>query len=43
MICKIEQMIEDLSKLMTLNEGDMLLTGTPEGASFLKGGDVIEC
>jgi 2-keto-4-pentenoate hydratase/2-oxohepta-3-ene-1,7-dioic acid hydratase in catechol pathway len=28
---------------MTLNEGDMILTGTPEGASFVKPGDIIEC
>lgn len=27
---------------MTLNEGDLILTGTPEGVGLLKNGDVIE-
>jgi 2-keto-4-pentenoate hydratase/2-oxohepta-3-ene-1,7-dioic acid hydratase in catechol pathway len=43
MIFSIKQQIEDLSKFMTLNEGDMILSGTPDGASFVKPGDKIEC
>jgi 2-keto-4-pentenoate hydratase/2-oxohepta-3-ene-1,7-dioic acid hydratase in catechol pathway len=28
---------------MTLNEGDMILTGTPAGASYVKVGDKVDC
>ena len=49
MIVKVENLISILSRSMTLEPGDMLSTGTPEGIGaamnpprFLKDGDVVE-
>ena len=42
MIYKIPTLIEFLSRHMTLNPGDIICTGTPEGVSPIKPGDVIE-
>lgn len=28
---------------MTLEEGDLVLTGTPEGVGRIQAGDVVEC
>jgi 2-keto-4-pentenoate hydratase/2-oxohepta-3-ene-1,7-dioic acid hydratase in catechol pathway len=49
MSLKIPQIISKLSKVMTLEPGDIISTGTPEGValknpdfSFLKDGDVIK-
>jgi 2-keto-4-pentenoate hydratase/2-oxohepta-3-ene-1,7-dioic acid hydratase in catechol pathway len=49
MIYSIGYMIEDLSRIMTLEPGDILTTGTPAGVGFarkppefLKPGDVLE-
>jgi regulator of RNase E activity RraA len=36
------QLIADLSQLMTLEPGDMILTGTPAGSSVARPGDVVE-
>jgi 2-keto-4-pentenoate hydratase/2-oxohepta-3-ene-1,7-dioic acid hydratase in catechol pathway/regulator of RNase E activity RraA len=36
------QLIADLSRLVTLEPGDMILTGTPAGASVASPGDLIE-
>jgi len=36
------QLVADLSQLLTLEEGDVILTGTPAGASVAKPGDVVE-
>src|SRR5699024_4304670 len=36
------QLIADLSQLMTLEEGDVILTGTPAGSSVAQPGDVVE-
>lgn len=36
------QLVADLSQLLTLEEGDIILTGTPAGASVAKPGDVVE-
>lgn len=36
------QLVADLSQLLTLEEGDMILTGTPAGASVAQPGDVVE-
>lgn len=36
------QLIADLSQLMTLEEGDIILTGTPAGSSVAQPGDVVE-
>jgi 5-oxopent-3-ene-1,2,5-tricarboxylate decarboxylase / 2-hydroxyhepta-2,4-diene-1,7-dioate isomerase len=35
-------LIADLSRLMTLNVGDIILTGTPAGAATVRPGDVVE-
>jgi 2-keto-4-pentenoate hydratase/2-oxohepta-3-ene-1,7-dioic acid hydratase in catechol pathway/regulator of RNase E activity RraA len=36
------QLVADLSQQLTLEPGDVILTGTPAGASVVKPGDVIE-
>jgi len=36
------RLVADLSQLMTLEEGDLILTGTPAGASVAAPGDVLE-
>lgn len=36
------QLVADLSQLLTLHEGDIILTGTPAGASVARPGDVVE-
>lgn len=50
MIIKIEEIIEELSSAMTLEPGDIISTGTPDGVglgytppNFLKSGDNIRC
>jgi len=50
MIFDIPEIIEDLSKGMTLRRGDIILTGTPAGVGmgfnppkFLKEGDLVKC
>jgi 2-keto-4-pentenoate hydratase/2-oxohepta-3-ene-1,7-dioic acid hydratase in catechol pathway len=42
MIFSIEQIIEYISNIMTLEPGDLILTGTPEGVSEIKSGDILE-
>jgi 5-oxopent-3-ene-1,2,5-tricarboxylate decarboxylase/2-hydroxyhepta-2,4-diene-1,7-dioate isomerase len=42
MIFDIPTLIEYLSSFMTLNPGDVILTGTPEGLADVKPGNVIE-
>jgi 5-oxopent-3-ene-1,2,5-tricarboxylate decarboxylase/2-hydroxyhepta-2,4-diene-1,7-dioate isomerase len=42
MIFDIATLIEYLTSFMTLNPGDIILTGTPEGLVDVKAGDVIE-
>ncbi|SDP81652.1 2-keto-4-pentenoate hydratase/2-oxohepta-3-ene-1,7-dioic acid hydratase (catechol pathway) [Arthrobacter sp. ok909] len=36
------RLVADLSQLLTLEEGDIILTGTPAGASVAKPSDVVE-
>jgi 5-oxopent-3-ene-1,2,5-tricarboxylate decarboxylase / 2-hydroxyhepta-2,4-diene-1,7-dioate isomerase len=36
------QLVADLSRLSTLEPGDVILTGTPQGASVIVPGDVVE-
>ena len=36
------QLIADLSQLLTLEPGDLILTGTPAGSSVVRPGDVVE-
>jgi 2-keto-4-pentenoate hydratase/2-oxohepta-3-ene-1,7-dioic acid hydratase in catechol pathway len=43
MIVPLRRMISYLSHVMTLQPGDVILTGSPLGAEFLKDGDKIEC
>ncbi len=43
MIVPIKKMISYLTNIMTLKPGDVILTGSPVGAEFLKDGDIIEC
>lgn len=38
----IPQLIVELSEFMTLNEGDVLITGTPEGRVDVHPGDTVE-
>ena len=42
MIYTINQIIEFVSSIMTLESGDMIMTGTPEGVAEIKKGDKIE-
>ncbi|MFO6422056.1 fumarylacetoacetate hydrolase family protein [Motilimonas sp. KMU-193] len=41
MIYKPHQLLENIQQFMTLNDGDLLLTGTPKGVGKLKLGDVF--
>jgi len=42
MIFKIDEIIEYVSGIMTLEKGDIIATGTPEGVGALRHGDVLE-
>ncbi|XP_053947724.1 acylpyruvase FAHD1, mitochondrial [Anastrepha ludens] len=42
LIFKVDDLIAYASKYMTLEPNDLILTGTPDGASPIKSGDVIE-
>jgi 5-oxopent-3-ene-1,2,5-tricarboxylate decarboxylase / 2-hydroxyhepta-2,4-diene-1,7-dioate isomerase len=41
MIFSIPELIEDISRFMTLEKHDVILTGTPRGISHVKPGDVM--
>lgn len=43
MLFNIPRMLSDISKVMSLEEGDIILTGTPKGVGPLKGGDQVRC
>ena len=43
MLFNIPRILSDISKVMTLEEGDLVLTGTPKGVGPIKGGDVVKC
>ncbi|MDQ0272318.1 fumarylacetoacetate hydrolase family protein [Cytobacillus purgationiresistens] len=43
MIVPIRKMISYLSNVMTLQPGDVILTGSPVGAELVNEGDIIEC
>ncbi|KIW32963.1 uncharacterized protein PV07_04470 [Cladophialophora immunda] len=43
MLFNIPRMLSDISKVMALEEGDIILTGTPKGVGPLKGGDKVQC
>jgi 2-keto-4-pentenoate hydratase/2-oxohepta-3-ene-1,7-dioic acid hydratase in catechol pathway len=38
----VERIISFISEIMTLERGDLILTGTPEGVGEIKEGDVLE-
>ncbi|PNX53361.1 MAG: acylpyruvase [Thermoplasmata archaeon M9B2D] len=42
MIYSLERIISFISDIMTLERGDLILTGTPEGVGELKEGDVLD-
>jgi 2-keto-4-pentenoate hydratase/2-oxohepta-3-ene-1,7-dioic acid hydratase in catechol pathway/regulator of RNase E activity RraA len=42
MLFGFDDMIADLTRLMTLEPGDVILTGTPAGSTVVKPGDVVE-
>ncbi|KAI9219594.1 hypothetical protein BC828DRAFT_385761 [Blastocladiella britannica] len=39
----IPRLISHISQIMTLEEGDVILTGTPKGVASIKPGDKVEC
>ncbi len=43
MIFPIDELVEFISRHMTLEPGDVISTGTPEGISPIVPGDVVEC
>jgi len=42
MVYSIERIIEFISHIMTLEPGDLILTGTPEGVGEITKGDILE-
>ena len=42
LIFSFADLIADLSRVMTLNPGDVILTGTPAGSSTVAPGDIVE-
>lgn len=42
MVFTIDEIISYVSSIMTLEEGDIIATGTPEGVGALKDGDIVE-
>ena len=42
MIYSVERIIEFISKVMTLEPGDLILTGTPEGVGEILPGDILD-
>ncbi|GJE87021.1 fumarylacetoacetate hydrolase family protein [Phanerochaete sordida] len=43
MLFPIPRLLAHISSIMTLEEGDLVLTGTPSGIGPLKAGDAVEC
>ncbi|KAI9574215.1 hypothetical protein HD554DRAFT_2011908 [Boletus coccyginus] len=43
MIFRIPRLVEHVSSIMTLEEGDLILTGTPSGVGPVTPGDTVEC
>jgi len=42
MIHSVERIIEFISEVMTLERGDLIMTGTPEGVGDIASGDLLE-
>jgi len=43
MLYRIPRQLQDISRVMTLERGDVVLTGTPKGVGQVKAGDVMRC
>lgn len=43
MLFRIPRILSDISKVMTLEAGDIVLTGTPKGVGPVVPGDVMRC
>lgn len=43
MLFDIPRQLADISQVMTLEEGDLVLTGTPKGVGEVKAGDKMTC
>jgi acylpyruvate hydrolase len=43
MIFPIPRLIEHVSSIMTIEEGDLILTGTPSGVGKINPSDNVEC
>lgn len=43
MLFRIPRILQDISRVMTLEEGDVVLTGTPKGVGPIVAGDVVTC
>ena len=41
MLYRIPRQLADISRVMTLEEGDVVLTGTPKGVGEVKAGEVM--
>jgi 2-keto-4-pentenoate hydratase/2-oxohepta-3-ene-1,7-dioic acid hydratase in catechol pathway len=42
MLFNVAQLVVFISAVMTLNPGDVILTGTPAGVGHLKAGNIVE-
>ena len=42
MLFRMARILSDVSRVMSLEEGDLLLTGTPKGVGEIRGGDVVK-
>jgi len=42
MLFRIPRQLSDISRVMTLEKGDIVLTGTPKGVGPVKTGDVMK-
>jgi acylpyruvate hydrolase len=42
MLFKIPRQLSDISRVMTLEKGDLVLTGTPKGVGSVKPGDIMK-
>jgi acylpyruvate hydrolase len=43
MLFRIPRQLQDISRVMTLEKGDIVLTGTPKGVGTVVEGDVLSC
>lgn len=41
LVFSVEEIVEFISNIMTLEKGDLIMTGTPEGVGEIKPGDII--